>query len=120
MYYQSSATISNFSISKEGKIGFTPSPLVRLLEGIEAERIKECPVCFKYFWAGRKDMRCCSFQCSHSFRQRKFRERYQQSYKEQRYKKAEAEAIRHSSRVRLDQKEKNSDSNLDSRQNKKQ
>lgn len=92
IYYHSSASISHFYVSKAGRIGFTPLPLARILEGIEAARLRECPVCFKYFWAGRKDMCGCSYQCSHTLRQRKFRERYQQSYKQQRYKKAEEQA----------------------------
>lgn len=111
MYYYSSASTSHFYLNKEGKISFTPSPLAELLEGIEAVRVRECPVCYKYFWAGRKDMRGCSPQCSHTLRQRKFRERYQERYKQQRYKKAEEQA-----RKRLNQ---NTDSNLDSRQRRK-
>jgi hypothetical protein len=105
MYYQSSAAISHFYLNKEGKISFTPSPLARVLEGIDVARIKECLVCYKYFWAGRKDMRCCSSQCSHTLRQRNYRERYLQSYKEQRYKKAEVETMRQSHRVLANQKE---------------
>jgi predicted RNA-binding Zn ribbon-like protein len=90
IYYQSDAARSHFYTDKDGKIRFTPPSIVQLLEGIEAARIRECPVCYKIFWAGRRDMGCCSTQCSHTQRQRKYRERYLEKYKQQRYDKAEA------------------------------
>ncbi len=76
IYYYSRAATSSFYISKDGKIKFTPSPIVQLLEGIEVARVKECPICFKYFWAGRKDMICCSTKCASTHRMREYRKRY--------------------------------------------
>lgn len=75
-YYHSDAARSHFYVDKEGIVRFTPPPVVRLLEGVEAARIKECPICFKIFWAGRKDMRCCTTRCANTFRMRKFRQQY--------------------------------------------
>lgn len=87
-YYESDAARSHFYIDSEGKVRFTPPHIVHLLEGSESARIRECAVCFKFFWAGRKDMQCCSSVCSHTQRQRRHRERYYERYKEQRYRKA--------------------------------
>ena len=76
IYYKSDAARSHFYIDNKGKIKFTPPNIVRLLEGIEAARIRECPICFKFYWAGRKDMRCCSTQCASTLRMREYRKRY--------------------------------------------
>jgi hypothetical protein len=43
---------------KDGKVRFEPSVLIGLLEGVKVDRVCECPICFKYFWASalsRKD-----------------------------------------------------------------
>jgi hypothetical protein len=76
IYYQSDAARSHFYTDNNGKIRFTPPRIVGFLEGIEALRIKECPICFKFFWAGRRDMRCCSTQCANALRMREYRKRY--------------------------------------------
>jgi hypothetical protein len=75
-YYESDAARSHFYVGDDGRIKFTPPRLVQLLEGVEAARIRECPICFKFFWAGRKDMIGCSTRCSNAYRMRKYRKQF--------------------------------------------
>jgi hypothetical protein len=58
----------------EGKLGLLTSPLYEPLLGVEASRIRECPICYKIFWAGRRDQVGCSPQCSKVVRTRRWRE----------------------------------------------
>jgi len=56
-----------------------PSPAVRdwnpftrfteALEAIETSRLRRCVVCNRFFYAIRRDARCCSRRCSHTRRQ---------------------------------------------------
>jgi hypothetical protein len=71
----------------------SPSPLLEALEGIEAFRIRECPVCNKIYWAGRKNKPGCSPQCGGIIRTRKWRERWEEKYKQQRIAKAQKEEL---------------------------
>ena len=52
--------ISN-EITREGthKLAVYHPLLLQVLETVEAERIRECPVCRKLFWAGRLDQSAC-------------------------------------------------------------
>jgi hypothetical protein len=75
---------------QDGKFRIQYHPLLRALEGVELARIRECPICGKIFWAGRKDQICCKTKCAKIRRTRRWRERYAETYKSQRYKKAEA------------------------------
>lgn len=61
-------------ISDHGVLRVEVSPFLAMLNGIEAERIRLCPICQKLFWAGRRDKSACSLQCAGAFRQRKLRE----------------------------------------------
>jgi hypothetical protein len=92
--YHSDATRSIPYVNREGKFDVIPPVLYSRLQGVEVSRIKECAVCYQIFWAGRKDMRCCSTKCSHVFRSRKYREAYKERYAYQRYRKEEAEKKR--------------------------
>jgi hypothetical protein len=49
-----------------------------------------CKVCHAFFLRVRKDQKCCGRKCANLFRVRKWRERYQESYKAQRYGRAES------------------------------
>lgn len=55
--------------------------LFRVLEGVEAERIRECPICEKLFWAGRLDQTACSTRCANVRRGRIHREKYHKKHK---------------------------------------
>jgi hypothetical protein len=63
--------------------------LLRALEGVEARRIRECPICGALYWAGRLDKPACKTECDHVLRQRRYREKYSEKYKLQRYRRAE-------------------------------
>lgn len=64
--------------------------LFKVLEDIEIERIRECPICEKLFWAGRLDQSACSPRCSNVRRGRAWRSKYHEQYKQQRKQKAAA------------------------------
>jgi hypothetical protein len=63
--------------------------ILRALEGVEAKRICECPICGKLYWAGRLDKPACRTECAHVLRQRRYRKNYSEKYKLQRYQRAE-------------------------------
>jgi hypothetical protein len=76
-------------IDKEtGRFSLRTAILFFCLEGVEARRIRECQVCYQFFWAGRLDMKCCSAKCSHTLRSRKYRQAYKEKYAFQRYRKS--------------------------------
>lgn len=57
-----------------GKIALHQPTLYESLLSVEANRIRECPVCYKIFWAGRKDQVGCTPQCAKVIRTRRWRE----------------------------------------------
>jgi hypothetical protein len=81
----------NLYVDENGYIAFTSPILPVFLKEVEANRIRECQICNQFFWAGRKDMQCCSKKCAHVLRNRNYRKNYPQKYKLQRIKKAEAQ-----------------------------
>jgi hypothetical protein len=46
------------------------------IDGVEASRIRECAICRRIFWAGRKTQQCCSTACAHALRNRRYRAKY--------------------------------------------
>ncbi len=93
---QSRAFRGQFDIStrmyknKTHKLGFAKPQVVWLLEEIEAERIRECPVCGRLFWAGRLDQSACRPKCSNVLRARTWREKYGHRNKPRKRKAADA------------------------------
>jgi hypothetical protein len=57
----------------QGRLSVEISPFLRMLDGVEARRIRLCPVCDRLFWAGRRDKRGCTGKCSGVLRQRSLR-----------------------------------------------
>ena len=57
---------------------------VQALQGIELIRIRKCMVCENFFWATRKDKKCCNKKCNGVWRTRRWRESYAAKYKLQR------------------------------------
>ena len=84
-------------IHKTGRIQFEKHPAFRVLEGVKADRIRECLVCKKIFWASRIDKKCCAPLCRGVWNTRRWREKYQDIYKLQRYQKAEQQTTREGS-----------------------
>src|SRR5262249_30341087 len=75
----------------QGLIDLVKTWLADALEGVEADRIRRCPICGKIYWAGRKDQPACKKSCVQALRVRRWREKYQTRYKGQRIRKAERE-----------------------------
>ena len=59
--------------------------IFQALQGVQAYRIRECPICKRIFWAGRIDQAACSKQCNQTRRARIWRKNYQEKYKAQRF-----------------------------------
>jgi len=68
---------------------FAPHPLLQALEGVDASRIRRCPICGKIYWAGRSDTGACKKRCKGTLRTRKWRGQYQERYKPRRIAKKE-------------------------------
>jgi len=66
---------------EEGVLRFILFPVFAALEGIRVVTLRNCPVCKKFFLARRKDQSCCSPQCAHILRTKRWREEYPRSYK---------------------------------------
>ena len=79
-------------INADGRIQPLLGMFFRIIEGVEAARIRKCPVCGAIFWAGRIDKPSCSRRCGKILRTREWRERYRDRYKEQRYQKSEQQS----------------------------
>ena len=62
---------------------------ITALKGIEVARIRQCMICENFFWAARRDKKCCTAACGHVWRTRRCRERYVDRYKQRRIRKAE-------------------------------
>ena len=80
LYQQVTGLRSWISLSKKTRYGTheitVHRPLLfQVLEGVEAERIRQCPVCEKLFWAGRLDQPACGARCANILRGRLHRRR---------------------------------------------
>jgi predicted nucleic acid-binding Zn ribbon protein len=62
-------------IDELGKVRFKKDWFGEAIEGVEAERVRECPICGVVFWAGRIDQWCCNSRCASMLRKKKKRER---------------------------------------------
>ena len=78
---------TELTIDREGRLQFDAGPLIAAVNGIEADRIRQCVMCEKIFWARRTDQKCCSTPHQKLLRTRLWRARYQERYKMSRYKK---------------------------------
>lgn len=78
---------------EEGLLRFALVPLVEALEGIRVVNFRNCPVCKKFFLASRKDKPGCTSRCAHILRTRRYREKYFQSYKQNRIKEYERKRL---------------------------
>jgi hypothetical protein len=76
-------------VNESGQIEIKVNRLLERLQGIEAERIRECKVCHAIFWAGRIDQKACSTKHAKVLRTREWREKYLEQYKLQRVNKPE-------------------------------
>ncbi len=77
----------------KGKLVVHSPVLYKRLEGIEAARIRECPICARIFWAGRKDKFCCSDKCLAAQRSREYRKAYKEKCDLQRSNQRQLKAL---------------------------
>ena len=88
------------TIDQGGRIHIVHSPLIRALEGVEAARVRECPICDRIFWAGRIDQPCCTSRCAGCLRTRRGRSDYQKNYRHRRAKKRRGQRLAKEQRER--------------------
>jgi hypothetical protein len=61
---------------KTHSLGYAKPQITWVLEKIELERIRKCPVCETLFWAGRLDQSACRPRCANVLRAKTWREKY--------------------------------------------
>jgi hypothetical protein len=71
---------------EQGRFAVRRDEWITSLIGCEADRLRECEVCQRIFWARMDNMQACTPRCSNARRQRKLRESRAQ-YEEARKKK---------------------------------
>lgn len=64
------------SLDDQGLISIIQAKFINAIDGVEAARIRECEICKRIFWAGRKTQQACSPACAHALRNRRYRARY--------------------------------------------
>jgi hypothetical protein len=65
----------------KGRQLLTHGPLIEALLGVDIRRIRECPICGNFYWAGRIDQPGCSGKCTGTLRTRRWRNNYPERYK---------------------------------------
>lgn len=60
-------------IDKTGRFALSDAPLFSALVGVPADRIRECAVCGRLFWAARTNSECCREKCRKTYNQRNSR-----------------------------------------------
>jgi hypothetical protein len=90
----SQLALLRLELGPNSRISLVHTRLLQALEGVEANRIKQCPNCWKIFWAGRIDQPGCSQRCTGNIRIKRWREAYPEKYKLQRYNKGETDSRR--------------------------
>jgi hypothetical protein len=88
--YQITEFAISLTLDGDGKILIQTGPLLELVKGVEARRIRQCSECKRIFWAGRMDKFACTKKCVQRRRVRLWRERYPETYKLQRIRNANA------------------------------
>ena len=68
-------------IDGRGVIRVDSDEFSRAIDGVEANRIRECKICKHIFWARRITQNGCTTTCANTLRVRRWRERYATTYK---------------------------------------
>jgi hypothetical protein len=69
-------THAQILVDDEGKLYVGRDRFAAAIDGVEASRIRQCAICHRLFWAGRKTQQGCSVACAHALRNRRYRARY--------------------------------------------
>lgn len=88
LYFDKHFPLVDLALDDEGKFILKHHKILEAIEGVEAFRIRQCPICQRIYWAGRLDQLACSKQCNQTRRARAWRKSYSTKYKLQRIKKA--------------------------------
>jgi hypothetical protein len=87
-------TPMEFVRNEQGKLEKQSNILIETMQEGKHLRIRQCLICGLFFWAGRIDQPACSKRCTQTLRVRRWREKYQDKYKQQRIQKAEEQEQR--------------------------
>lgn len=93
-------TTVSAKVDRQGELHLSFGPIITALQGIDPSRIRICEVCKNIYWAVRSDARCCSKECSHILRTRRWRWNYLEKHKAQRTERAAEEERSRISRER--------------------
>lgn len=85
----SNSSVPSAYLDHRGQVRFEIGPIIRALDGVEAARIRRCPICGLFFWASRKDKPGCGPRCANTLRARRWRHEYKGRYKVSRIRRAE-------------------------------
>lgn len=64
---------STLRVGAHGTLELNLEPFVEVVQGLEANKIRECPICGVLFWADRKDQKGCTTACANIYRVRRYR-----------------------------------------------
>jgi hypothetical protein len=83
-------------VDEGGKLRLVIDELTQALDGVEIDRVRECKLCKRIFWAGRKDKKCCSDRCNNVYNVRStpkrkvdMVERYETELRRERFKESQ-------------------------------
>lgn len=71
-------------VAADNRIRIVRDPFLDALEGVDGSRIRECEICRQIFWAKRIDSKTDSPRCMNALKQRRFRQRDPDEYRENR------------------------------------
>lgn len=72
---------SHLYLDSDGILQLSVDSFAETVRGLQADRIRDCPVCGRIFWADRSDKSCCSEPCSNVFNTRRSRKRLSENRK---------------------------------------
>jgi hypothetical protein len=64
----------DLEVKDKGVLGASDNPLLRALIGVRADRIRECAVCRRLYWAPCVNSECCSQTCRKTYNRRNSRQ----------------------------------------------
>ena len=86
LFFESAIDYMEMTVDDNHQIRIEPGGLIRLLQGCDLRRFKQCTVCRKIIWADRLDVKYCSKDCSNRASQRVYQsdEKKRAAYNENR------------------------------------
>jgi hypothetical protein len=62
------------AVDERGRLALASTRLLDALKGVRADRIRQCAVCARLFWAARTNSECCGLRCRKTFNKRQSRD----------------------------------------------